>query len=301
MTPADSGTVAITGSSGLIGNALTASLRRDGIPVLRLVRNQARGPDEIEWRPGGELEPGVLAGVRAVVNLAGAPVADQRWNARTKDLIRTSRTDATRTIATAVARMDEPAVLVSQSAIGFYGQTGLKEVDESASKGSGYFSDVVAEWEDAAQPARDAGVRVVHPRTGIVLTRHGGALKRMVPLFRAGLGGRLGNGRQYWTWISMRDTVDGLRYLMEGSLAGPVNLVSPNACTNAEITKALARELHRPALLPAPAFALKLVIGEFSSEVLNSIRAAPARLVESGFTWRDPTISDALKAALAGW
>ncbi len=293
--------MAITGSSGLIGTALIQSLRTSGIPVLRLVRGQPAGPDQVPWRPGEDLDPAVLDGVRAVVNLAGAPVGDRRWSEDVKDVIRASRVDATRTIATAVARMPEPAVLVSASAVGFYGQTGDTAVDEGSPKGDGFFCDVVADWEAAAQPARDAGARVVHPRTGIVLSRHGGALQRMLPLFRAGVGGRLGNGRQYWSWISIRDQIAALRFLLDTQIEGPVNLVAPQASTNAEITAALARELHRPALLPAPAPALRLVLGEFSSEVLNSIRVSPVRLMESGFTFRDPSISDAIRAALAGW
>ncbi len=294
--------VAITGASGLIGAALTASLRGDGVEVRRLVRRQPRDSGEIQWQPGTELDPGRLEGVTAVVHLAGAGVGDHRWTTAYKREIRESRVQGTDTIARAVAAMPTPPhVLVSASAIGFYGDTGDRAVDESDTAGSGFLAEVVRQWEAAAQPARAAGVRVVHPRTGLVCSSKGGTWARLLPLFRAGIGGRLGNGRQYWSWISLRDEVAALRYLMDGALEGPVNLTAPHPETNAAVTKAMGQVLHRPAALPVPAFALKLVLGEFSGEVLASTRVLPTRLSEAGFTWQDPAIDDAIRAAAAGW
>jgi len=190
---------------------------------------------------------------------------------------------------------------VSASAIGFYGETGDREVDESAPQGTGFLADVVREWEAAADPARSAGIRVVHPRSGLVVSSRGGAWARMFPLFRAGVGGRLGNGRQYWSWISLRDEVAALRFLIDQPLAGPVNLTGPQPVTNAEVTDAMGAVLHRPTVLPAPAFALRAYLGEFSSEVLGSQRVRPGRLLDAGFTWQDPTIVDAIRAARSGW
>ncbi len=293
--------VAITGSSGMIGTALTEALLRDGVRVMRLVRRSPHSADEVRWTPGEDLDPVLLRGVSAVVNLAGAPVADRRWTHRYMDEIRASRLAATTTIATAISRMEHPPrVLLSQSGIGFYGPTGDRAVAEDGPKGTGYFCDVVEDWEAAADPARAAGVRVVHPRTGIVLSSRGGALQRMLPLFRFGLGGRLGSGRQYWSWISLRDDVRALRHLMDSALDGPVNVTAEKAATNAEITRALASALHRPAILPAPGFALRLVIGAFASEVLSSIRVRPDALARDGFTWADPTLAEAITTARSG-
>jgi uncharacterized protein (TIGR01777 family) len=208
----------------------------------------------------------------------------------------------TTTIARAVAAMDDPvSVLVSASAIGYYGDTGAQQVDETAPQGTGFLADVVREWEAAADPAREAGIRVAHPRTGLVVSSRGGAWKRLFPIFRAGLGGRLGSGRQYWSWISMRDEVAALRFLIDQPLEGAVNLTAPNAVTNAEVTAAMAEVLRRPAVLPVPAFALRTYLGGFSSEVLGSLRVYPQRLVDAGFTWQDPTIADAVTAARSGW
>ena len=294
--------VAITGASGLIGTALTKSLQADGIAVRSLVRQPAATPDEIQWQPGAPLDPATLTGVTAVVNLAGAPVGDRRWRESYKRLIRDSRVQGTDTIARAIAAMESPpSVLVAASAIGYYGETGDREVDETAAQGNGFLADVVHDWEVAADPAREAGIRVVHPRTGLVVSGEGGAWARMFPLFKAGVGGRLGTGRQYWSWISMRDEIAALRFLLSSELAGPVNLTAPNPATNQEITKAMGEILHRPTALPVPAFALKAVLGEFSSEVLGSLRVKPGRLLEAGFTWQDSYITDAIRAARAGW
>lgn len=267
-----------------------------------LVRRPPADATEITWKPGTPLDPSALAGVTAVVHLAGAGVGDRRWSDVYKREILQSRVQGTDTIARAVAAMEAPpSVLISASAIGYYGDTGDREVDESAPKGDGFLPNVVQAWEAAADPAREAGIRVVHPRTGLVVSSRGGAWARMFPIFRAGLGGKLGSGRQYWSWISMRDEVEALRLLMSGDLEGPVNLTAPHAATNAEVTASMAEVLRRPSVLPVPAFALKAVLGEFSTEVLGSARVRPARLVEHGFVWRDTYISDAIRAAEAGW
>lgn len=288
--------VAVTGASGLIGPALVAHLRGLGHEVLRLVRHPAGAPDEVTWDPAaGTVDLGRLAGTQAVVHLAGAGVGDHRWTAAYRTVILDSRVQGTGTIARAVAELDPaPAVLVSASAIGFYGDTGDRVVDETAPRGAGFLAEVVEAWEAAAEPARVAGVRVVHPRSGLVMARSGGAWARMLPLFRLGLGGRLGNGRQYWSYITLEDEVRALTHLLDSQLAGPVNLTAPNPATNAEIAKAMGVALHRPALLPVPAIALKTVLGEFSSEVLGSIRVRPTRLVADGFGFRHPDLVSAV-------
>lgn len=294
--------VAISGASGLIGSALRKSLAADGVRVRALVRREAASADEIPWQPGADLDPASLEGVTAVVHLAGAGVGDHRWTEGYKRQIRDSRVLGTGTIARAVARLERPpAVLVSASAIGYYGDTGDTEVDESAPKGRGFLADVVAAWEEAADPAREAGIRVVHPRTGLVVSGRGGAWARMFPLFKAGIGGRLGSGKQYWSWISMRDEIAALRFLLDGDLSGPVNLTAPNPATNAEVTRAMGEVLRRPTALPVPAFALRTVLGEFSSEVLGSARVRPTRLMEAGFNWQDTVIASAIAAATRGW
>jgi uncharacterized protein (TIGR01777 family) len=294
--------VALTGASGLIGSALSADLRQDGIEVRHLVRRPPSGPHEIAWNPGTPLDPAALNGVTAVVHLAGAGVGDRRWTDAYKRTIRESRVQGTTTIARAVAGMDDPVrVLVSASAIGFYGETGAEQVDESSPQGTGFLADVVREWEAAADPAREAGIRVAHPRTGLVVSGRGGAWKRLFPIFRAGLGGRLGSGNQYWSWISLRDEIAALRFLLEQQLSGPVNLTAPSPVTNTDVTAAMGEVLGRPTALPVPAFALRTVLGEFSSEVLGSLRVFPQRLLDASFAWQDPSIEDAIRAARSGW
>jgi hypothetical protein len=293
--------IAITGASGLIGSALAADLAHDGHEVLRLVRRSARTAGEVAWDPmTGSVDRAALAGTDAVVHLAGAGVGDRRWTAAYKRQILDSRVQGTGAIASAVAALDPaPRVLVSASAVGYYGDTGDRAVDETAPRGEGFLAEVVEAWEAAAEPARAAGIRVVHPRTGLVVASGGGAWRRMLPIFRLGAGGRLGGGRQYWSFISLTDEVRALRHLIDGDLAGPVNLTAPEPVTNAEATRALGHVLHRPAALPVPSLALKAVLGEFSIEVLGSQRVVPTRLLASGFTFRHPTIDAALAAALA--
>jgi uncharacterized protein len=292
--------VAVTGASGLIGSELVLSLLSDGHQVLKLVRRMPEWPDEVRWDPAeGTLDAEGLAGVDAVVHLAGAGVGDHRWTQAYKREIRDSRVLGTTTLARGLAGMDKPpGVLVSASAIGFYGDTGDRPVDEAAPAGAGFLAEVCAEWEAAADPARAAGIRVVHPRTGLVVSRIGGAWARLFPIFRAGLGGRLGSGRQYWSFMGMRDEIAALRFLITSDLAGPVNLTAPEPVTNADVTAAMGRVLGRPTLLPVPAFALKTALGEFSQDVLGSQRVIPRALQDAGFVWQDPTIDDALRSAL---
>lgn len=292
---------AVTGASGLIGGALVRHLRAQGDEVLRLVRRDPQGPDEVRWDPKrGTVDVAGLAGTDVVVHLAGAGVGDHRWTDDYKREILDSRVDGTHTIVRAMLELDpRPRALVAGSAIGYYGDTGDRAVDESSPAGTGFLADVVRAWEAASEPAAAAGIRVTHARTGLVVAKEGGAWSRMFPLFRLGLGGRMGSGRQYWSWISLRDEVRALQFLADREdLTGAVNLVAPQPSTNAEITAAMGRVLGRPTLFPVPALALKTVLGEFSSEVLGSIRVLPTVLEQHGFTWHDPTISSAIRAAL---
>ncbi|MFF2651887.1 TIGR01777 family oxidoreductase [Streptomyces sp. NPDC058045] len=293
--------IAVAGSSGLIGRALVTSLVADGYEVVRLVRRPPRGPDEARWDPKGHrVEAGALAGCRAVVNLAGAGIGDRRWTEDRKRELRDSRVLGTATLAEAVAALDQPpAVFVCGSAIGFYGDTGQRAVDESAPPGDGFLAALCTDWEEAAASAQEAGVRTVFARTGLVVTRHGGAWGPLFPVFRAGLGGRLGDGRQYWSAIALHDEVAALRHLIDTpELSGPVNLTGPEPCTNREVTAAMARVLHRPAVLPVPSAALRIALGEFAGDVLSSQRVLPARLQESGFRFAFPGIDDMIRAAL---
>lgn len=293
--------VAVAGASGLIGTALTRSLGAAGHEVVRLVRRAPRAPDEVRWDPARRyVDTAGLAGCTAFVNLAGAGIGDRRWTAAYKRELRDSRVLGTATLARAAAALDEPPrVFVNGSAIGYYGDTGARAVDESAPPGDGFLSSLCRAWEGAAAPAEEAGIRTVLARTGLVVARHGGAWARLFPLFRAGLGGRLGNGRQYWSFISLHDEVAALRHLLAAQdLAGPVNLTAPDPVTNREVTAAMGRVLHRPTLLPAPAPALRLALGEMSSDILSSQRVLPKRLLESGFTFKFPGVEETLRAAL---
>ncbi|MFF8020001.1 TIGR01777 family oxidoreductase [Streptomyces sp. NPDC007896] len=293
--------IAIAGASGLIGSALTRSLTADGHEVVRLVRRAPRGKDEVRWDPDGQrMDAAGLSGCAAVVNLAGAGVASRRWTEAYKRKILDSRVRGTATLAAAVASLDErPRVFVNGSAIGFYGETGDRVVDESAPPGEGFLPSVCVAWEGAAAPAREAGVRTVFARTGLVVAREGGAWGKLFPLFKAGLGGRMGDGRQYWSYISLHDEVAAIRHLIDtSSLSGPVNLTAPTPLTNREITEAMGRVLHRPTVFPTPAPLLRLALGDMSGDILGSQRVHPTRLLSSGFTFAFPSIEGALRAAL---
>jgi len=295
--------VAVTGSSGLIGTALVAALRADGHEVIRLVRSAPAAPDEIAWNPRadrGGLDPGSLDGVAAVVHLAAAGAADKRWTPGYQAEIRNSRVRGTRALASALAAMAAPPrVLLSGSAIGWDVETGGREVIEADPAGSGFLADVVRDWEAAAEGAVRAGIRVVTLRSGLVLSPRGGMLGRMLPLFRLGLGGRIGSGRQVMSWIGLSEWVAIARFLLgRDDISGPVNLTTPSPVTNAEFTSALAAAVHRPAVMVAPAPALKLALGGVSSDILSSARVLPRRLLDEGYQFRHPAIAGALAAEL---
>jgi uncharacterized protein len=296
--------VAITGSTGLIGTALADELRAHGTDVIRLVRRNPAGDQELRWDPNAAdagLSPDALDGVDAVVHLSGAPVANGRWTPARKEELRASRIGSTSAIIRAMlAAPMPPPVLIAGSAIGWYGDTGDKAVDETAPNGSGFLAMLVRDWEAATAPAGAAGIRVANIRSGIVLSSRGGMLPRLVLPFRLGLGAKFGDGRQYISWITLADHIRAVRFVLDRSdLSGPVNLTSPEPATNSELTKALAANLHRPAMLTVPATVLRLVLGEVSTELLGSCRALPARLEQAGFAFRHQDIGPALAAAAA--
>ena len=285
--------IAVTGASGLIGSALVGYLKSQGHTVQRLVRRAAVSSEEITWDPiAGTVDMEALAGVDAVIHLAGAGVSDKRWTKKYKSEILNSRLLGTTTIAKAVAIV-KPQVFISASAIGWYGESGNRAVIESDRVGDDFLAAVCHEWESAADLAGD--VRTVKLRTGLVLDPTGGALGKMLPLFRFGLGGKLSNGKQWWSWITLHDQIRAIAFLLENKVSGPVNLTSPNPVTNSEFTAGLARAMHRPALFPVPAIALKIVLGGFSAEVLGSKKVMPQVLTEAGFTFDYPHISSALE------
>ncbi len=288
--------IAITGASGLIGSALVGHLKSEGHTVQRLVRRATVAPDEIQWDPKtGYVDIEALRDVDAVIHLAGVGVGDKRWTKRYKSEILNSRLLGTTAIANAVAEV-KPQVFISASAIGWYGDSGNRAVVESDSVGNDFLAAVCREWEGAADLAGD--VRTVKLRTGLVLDPTGGALGRMLPLFRFGLGGKLGSGKQWWSWITLHDVVRAIIFALEHPIAGPVNLTTPNPVTNQEFTAALARAMNRPALFPAPAIALKIALGGFSSEVLGSKKVMPNALSDAGFVWDYPHITNALTALI---
>jgi uncharacterized protein (TIGR01777 family) len=292
-------TILLAGGSGLIGTELARSLIADGNVVRRLVRRPTRRADEIEWRPERHDVPGsALAGVSAVVCLSGVGVGDHRWTQSYKRAIRSSRLDPVATLARAIAAAEHRPSLICASAIGYYGDTGDRVVDESAPGGVGFLAELCDDWEAAAEPARQAGTRVVHLRTGVVLSPHGGLIARLRPFVRMGVGGRLGTGRQFVAWISLADTVAAIAFLIDSNLDGPVNLTAPNPVRNSELVAGLARLLNRPAVIPVPKFALRLVVGELAGEALGGQRAIPARLSAAGFEFRHPTLDEALRATL---
>lgn len=296
--------VAVSGSSGLIGTALVPALKSAGHEVVRLVRREQRAADEIEWDPTHDvIRPPGLAGVDAVVNLSGAGIGDKRWTPERKREILDSRVGPTRLLAETVAKLDpRPAAFLSGSAVGWYGDTGDVAKTEEDPAGGGFLAEVVRQWEAAAQPAIDAGVRTVLLRSGVVLSKEGGALARQLPFFKVGAGGRLGSGKQYLSWISIEDEVGAILHaLTHEELNGPVNLVAPAPVTNAEFTSELGHALHRPTLVPIPLFGPRALFGKEMVEemLLRGQRVLPARLEASGYQFQSADLGSALRKLLA--
>ena len=297
--------VAVTGASGLIGGALIDSLRGDGHEVLKLVRRTPRTVDEHRWDPQHRrIDTSLLTDVDAVVNLAGEPIRPRPWTKAYTDRLLTSRLDSTITISeafavAAAADPGRPRVLLSASAIGYYGDTGNRLVDETTPPGTDFLAGLCARWEAATAPAVDSGVRVVLLRTGLVIGRGAMLMQILGLVFKAGLGGRLGSGRQFWPWISLRDEVDAIRFLLTADVSGPVNLTAPTPVTNVEFTRELGRVVRRPTVLAVPGFALSAVLGEFArSSILGGQRASSAKLTDAGFSFTHTRLDQALRTAL---
>jgi uncharacterized protein len=298
-------TFLIAGASGLVGRALTAFLQTQGHTVIRLVRRATQASDEVFWEPAeGRLDPQAMRGVDVVVNLSGEGIADARWSAERKDAILRSRVDSTRTLVAAIAGVQNerfrPFVMISASAIGIYGDRGDEVIDEHAAPGEGFLADVCKAWEHEAVAADALGVRVVELRTGVVLTPAGGALAKLLPIFSVGLGGPLGLGKRWMSWISLDDLVGAIYHAaLDRRCDGPVNAVAPVAVTNAEFTRELGRALHRPAVLPVPPAVLRAVFGEMADEtLLASARVKPGKLNEAGYVFRHENVADALRHLL---
>jgi uncharacterized protein (TIGR01777 family) len=298
--------IAISGSTGLIGTALVHDLRAQGHTVLRLVRGRTEFPDaeaNVAWDPvAGTIESSKLEGVDGVVHLSGRSIGAARWSDSEKRELVESRTRSTALLAETLAGLtDKPHVLLSGSAIGIYGDRGDEELTEQADRGSGFLADLCVAWEAASDPARHAGIRVATLRTGLVLAPKGGFLSRPVLLFKLGLGGRIGSGRQWWSWISIDDEVGAIRFLLDHDVSGPVNLTAPGAVTNAEFTRVLGRVLRRPTLFPVPRFAGRLALGaELADEVVFAgQRVVPAALTAAGYEFAQPTLEPALRAVLS--
>lgn len=297
-------TVLLSGASGFLGTALRRALAAQQRPVYQLVRRAASQPEQIAWNPAARppLEnAAALEGCGAVFHLSGASIAGRRWTAAYRQELTTSRVDTTRALAETLAGLrTRPTVLVAASAVGIYGNCSDEILDESSHPGSGFLADLCRSWEEATLSAEEAGIRVVHARFGLVFNKTGGALSKLLPLFRAGLGGHVGSGRQWMSWISRDDAVASLLFAADSAaMRGAMNVTAPEPVTNAIFTQALARQLHRPAVLPAPAFALRLAFGQMADEtLLASQRAVPAALLSAGFRFAHPTLEDALVAAL---
>ncbi|MFZ1685257.1 MAG: TIGR01777 family oxidoreductase [Candidatus Zixiibacteriota bacterium] len=293
--------ILISGATGLIGSALMSSLTRDGHDVVRLVRSDPHGNDLL-WDPyTGILDTSTLNGLDAVIHLAGRSIAGGRWTEPVKRDILTSRTVPTTFLAEQMARLKQPPRLfLSASAVGYYGDRGEETLTESSKPGSGFLSEVCTAWEKATSPARDAGIRTINLRIGVVLSTKGGALKEMLTPMKFGLGGKMGTGRQYWSWITLEDLVGAMRFAIDDdSLNGPVNAVSPNAVTNAEFTSLLARVLHRPAIFSVPEFALNVMLGEMARPLLlASARVIPSKLTNAGFAFQSSDLEPALRSVL---
>lgn len=288
----------------MLGAALHSALRAQAVPVLQLVRRAPTGSGERRWNPSAEpaiADTAALGNCAAAIHLSGASLSARRWTREYRRELVASRVDSTRALATTLARMsDPPKTLLVASAAGIYGDRGDELLDESSPAGSGFLADLCRQWEAAAQPALDAGIRLVHLRLGVVLGPGKGALDKMLPFFRMGIGGRLGSGRQWMSWISLADAIDAILFILDHALlSGPLNLVAPHPITNAEFTRTLAHQLRRPALLPAPAFALRLALGSMADQaLLASIRVRPSRLLAAGFRFTHDTVDKALAVAL---
>ncbi|HTS56820.1 MAG TPA: TIGR01777 family oxidoreductase [Terriglobales bacterium] len=295
-----SGKVLVSGSSGLVGSALLPRLAANGWPATRLIHRSPAGPGQISWDPSRPIPPESVSGFDAVIHLAGETIAE-RWTESKKQAIRDSRVLGTRNIAEALAQAAKPpALLVAASAIGYYGDRADEVLNEESAGGQGFLAEVCREWEAATQAAAKAGVRTVLARFGIVLSTSGGALAKMLPPFRLGMGGRVGSGGQWWSWVALDDVVGAIEHVMKtNALAGPVNVVSPSPVTNREFTNSLASALSRPAIFPMPAFAARLALGQMADELLlASQRVEPARLRGSGYRFRRPDLDAALAAIL---
>lgn len=296
--------IAITGSSGLIGRALAASLRDEGHRVLPVVRSAGADTDAVRWDPAaGTIDAAGLEGLDAVVHLAGEGIAAGPWTAKQRERIHTSRSQGTSLLARTLAGLDHPpATLVSASAIGYYGDRGDEILSEDAAPGHDFLADICTAWEAATAPAADAGIRVAHVRTGIVLDATGGALAKQLPIFKLGLGGKAGTGRQWMSWITLDDEVRALRFAIDTpTVEGPLNLTAPGPVTNAEFTKALGRALHRPTALTIPRFVrhAPLGIGDLVGSLLfTSARVVPTALAAAGFSFQHPALDGALEAVL---
>lgn len=295
--------VLITGASGLVGSHLGQELRRGGHTVVPMSRSApSDGSEAIVWKPNeGELDPADLEGADVIVHLAGESIAAARWTEKKKQAIRDSRVNGTTLLSGAIARMQrKPAVLICASAIGIYGSRGDEMLDETSDAGDSFLADVCKQWEAACQPAREAGVRVVNARFGMVLSGDGGALKAMLTPFRMGVGGVVGDGLQWWSWVSLADAVRAITFAMDHEkMDGPMNVVSPNPATNREFTKALGKVISRPTILPLPAFAAKMMMAEMADELLlASARVQPRRLLEAGFEFHHAELEPALRYAL---
>lgn len=303
--------VVVAGSHGLIGSALVADLVAGGHGVRRLVRRGAAPSDgaraahedpaeagvrDVQWDPRtGELDAATLEGADAVVNLAGAGIGDHRWTRAYKQTLLGSRTTTTSLLARTIARLDTPPVLVNSSAIGAYGNRGDEVLTEASERGDDFLADLVKAWENATAPAAEAGARVVWLRNGLVLAPSGGALGKLLPLLRLGVGGPLGSGRQWWSWITLADEVAAIRHVIDTEVRGPVNAVAPEPTTNRALTRALAEALHRPAALAVPRFALRIAVGQFAGDLVASQRVVPAVLNRTGFTWTHASPEDAAR------
>jgi len=292
--------IVVAGASGLVGSALVRVARAGGDEVVRLVRRETKSDDELQWDPSNGRGPDLHAieAIDAVVNLAGAGIGDHRWSDAYRQQLLDSRIASTDLLAHAIAHLEpKPRVFLSGSAVGYYGNTGDAPVTENSPAGKDFLADLARQWENAAAPAAEAGVRTVFLRSGIVLSTKGGALGKVLPLFRVGLGGRLGSGRQYISWIARPDHVAAMRFLLDDdTISGPVNITAPNPVTNAAYTKAIAAAVRRPAIFPVPGFALKTVLGEFAETVLGGQRVLPNRLLAAGFEFGYLTIEDAVRS-----